>query len=110
MRHWNTIVVLAAAVAMTTVVADNALTAMCFSLLGEDVHETNPFSRVLMGHWGTNLTMYANGFWALVVIIYFSDRAIVWNSKVCLLILLTLALIRGYAAVNNYGILKGAFS
>ncbi|KKL58574.1 hypothetical protein LCGC14_2224020 [marine sediment metagenome] len=110
MRHWNTFVVLAAAAAMTAVVSDNATTAMCFSLLGENVHETNPFSALLISHWGTNLTMYANALWALVVVIYFSNRAIEKNSKVCLLILITLALVRGYAAVNNYGILKGVFS
>ncbi len=110
MRHWNTLVVLAAAAAMTAVVADNATTAMCLSLLGEDVHETNPFSNLLMGHWGANLTMIANAIWAGVIVVYFCDRAIEKNSKVCLLILLTLALIRGYAAVSNYGLLKGAFS
>ncbi len=110
MRHWNTYVVLAAAAAMTAVVCDNTLTAMCLSLLGEDVHETNPFSNFLIGHWGTNLTMLANATWALVVIVYFCDRAIVWESKLCLSVLLTLALIRGSAAVNNFIILKGAFS
>ena len=110
MRHWNTYVVLAAAMAMTAVVFDNVTTAMCLSLLGEEVHETNPFSALLMSHWGTNVTMYANAFWALVVVIYFSDQAIEKHSKVCLLILLTLALVRGYAAVNNYGILKGVFA
>ncbi len=110
MRHWNTYVVLAAAMAMTAVVFDNVTTAMCLSLLSEDVHETNPFSALLMEHWGANLTMYANACWALVVVAYFSKRAIEKDSKVCLLILIALTLIRGYAAMNNYSILKGVFS
>jgi len=53
--------------------------------------------------------MIANAFWALVIVVYFCDRALVKNSKVSLAILLTLALIRGYAAVNNWGLLTGAF-
>ena len=110
MRHWNTFVVLAAAAAMTTVVFDNVITAMCLSLLGEAVHETNPFSALLMSHWGTNWTMYANAIWALAVIMWFSETAIQKHSRVCLSILIALALIRGYAAVHNYGLLKGALS
>lgn len=110
MRHWNTFVVLAAASAMTAVVCDNATTAMCLSLLGEDVHETNPFSNFLIGHWGTNLTMLANALWSVVVIVWFCQRGVERRSRVALPILLTLALIRGAAAVNNFLILKGAFS
>jgi uncharacterized membrane protein YwzB len=110
MRHWNTLVVLAAAAAISAVVADNGTTAMCLSLLGEDLEEMNPFSNLLMGHWGIHLTMLANAFWALVIIAYFCDRALAKQSKVSLAILLTLALVRGYAAVNNWGLLEGAFS
>jgi hypothetical protein len=107
--HRQTLVVLAAAAAMTAVVADNATTAMCLSLLGDRVAETNPFSNLLMAHWGLHLTMIANAFWAAVVIVYFCDRAIVKGSKLSLAVLLTLALIRGFAAVNNYRLLEGAF-
>ena len=110
MRYWNTLIVLAAAAAMTAVLADNASTAMCLSLLGDRVAETNPFSNHLMVHWGLHLTMIANAFWAAVVIVYFCDRAIAKRSKLSLAILLTLALVRGYAAVNNYSLLQGAFS
>ena len=53
--HRTTLIVLAAAAAMTAVVADNATTAMCLSLLGDGVRETNPFSNLLIGHWGYTL-------------------------------------------------------
>jgi hypothetical protein len=109
-RHRTTLIVLAAAAALTAVVADNATTALCLSLLGDRVAETNPFSNLLMAHWGLHLTMIANALWAAVVIVYFCDRAIVKDSKLSLAILLTLALIRGYAAVNNYSLLAGSFS
>jgi hypothetical protein len=108
--HRNTLVVLAAAAAMTAVVADNATTAMCLRLLGDRVAETNPFSNLLMAHWGLHLTMLANAAWALVVVVYFCDRAIEKNSRLALAILFSLTLIRGYAAVNNYSLLQGAFS
>jgi hypothetical protein len=106
----TTLIVLAAAAAMTAAAADNATTAICLSLLGDRVQETNPFTNLLMGYWGLHLTLIANAFWAAVVIVYFCDRAIVKNSKLALAILLTLALVRGYAAVNNYGLLANAFS
>ena len=108
--HRTTLIVLAAAAAITAVVADNATTAMCLSLLGENVRETNPFSNLLMAHWGIRLTMIANAFWAAVVVVYFCDRAIEKNSKLSLAILITLALVRSFAAVNNYRLLEGAFS
>jgi hypothetical protein len=98
--------VLIAAAAMTAVVADNGTTAMCLRLLGDGVRETNPFSNMLIGHWGVNLTMTANAIWALVVVAYFTDRAIVKGCKFSVIILLTLTVIRGFAAVNNYGILE----
>jgi hypothetical protein len=107
--HRTTLVVLAAAAAMTAVVADNASTALCLSLLGDRVQEVNPFSNLLMAHWGIHLTMIANALWAATVIVYFCDRAIEKQSKLALAILLTLALVRGYAAVNNYGLLQSAF-
>ncbi len=106
----NTLVVLAAAAAMTAVVADNATTAVCLRLLGDRVAETNPFSNLLMAHWGLYPTMIANAAWALVVVVYFVDRAIEKKSRLALAILLALALIRGYAAINNYNLLQGAFS
>ncbi len=108
--HRNTLIVLAAAAALSAVIADNAITVFCLSLLGEQVTETNPFSALLMGHWGLQLTMIANALWALVVIIYFCDRAIVKRSTFSLAVLLALALIRGYATVNNYRLLQEAFS
>jgi hypothetical protein len=108
-KHWTTLVVLAAAAAMTAVLADNATTAMCLSLLGDRVAETNPFSNMLMAHWGLHLTMIANAVWAAVVIVYFCDRAIERTSKLSLAVLLTLALIRGFAAVNNYNLLRHVF-
>jgi hypothetical protein len=95
---------------MTAVVADNASTALCLSLLGDRVREVNPFSNLLMAHWGIHLTMIANAFWAGVVIVYFCDLGIEKRTKLSLAILLTLALVRGYAAVNNYRLLEGAFS
>jgi hypothetical protein len=108
MRHWNTLVVLSAAAALTAVVADNTLTAICLSLLGDTVYETNKLSAHLMNHWGTNWTMTANALWSLVVIIWFCQRGVERESKIALLILLALAGIRGFAAWNNLSILQGA--
>lgn len=110
MRHWTTMVVLVAAAAITAVCADNALTAMCLSLMGEAVYETNPFSNLLMGHWGTNLTMIANAFWSAVVIVWLCQQAVEKSSRFAFTLLLGLALIRGYAAVHNFGLLSGALS
>ena len=110
MRYWNTLVVLAAAAALTAVVADNTFTAICLSLLGDAVYETNHLSAQMMGHWGTNWTMIANALWSLVVIIWFCQLGTEKESKVALIVLLSLAIIRGYAALNNFEILKGAIT
>ena len=110
MRYWNTLVVLSAAAALTAVVADNTLTAICLSLLGDVVYETNHLSARMMSDWGTNWTMIANSFWALVVIIWFCQKGTEQKSKLALLVLLSLAFIRGFAALNNLDILKGALS
>ena len=106
----DTFVSLTAAAAMTAVMADNLLTALCLDLLGELVDELNPLSNLLMGHWGVPLTMVANAFWSLIVIVWLLLEAHQSQSRWPLLLLLSLVLIRGVAAVNNFIILRGALS
>ncbi len=91
-----------AAAALAAVIADNTITSICFSLLGDNVRETNPFSRYLIGFWGVPLTMIANAFWFSVIVVYFTKQ----NSRLSLVVLLSLTVIRGYAAVNNYLLLS----
>ena len=107
MRRWNTTIVLIAALAMTTVVADNVTTAICLNFLGEAVHELNPLSNFLIGFWGTNLTMVANAFWSGVIIIWLVQWAMEHRAKTAVALLVFLVLIRGGAAINNFSILKG---
>ena len=110
MRHWNTIVVLIAALAMTAVLADNVSAAICLNFLGEIVHEANPLNNWLMQFWGVNLIMGANAFWSFVLIVWLVPHAVERRAKFALGLLVALALIRGAAAVNNFSILKGVLS
>ena len=110
MRHWNTIVVLVAALAMTAVVADNLSTALCLNFLGEAVYEANPLSNWLIRFWGVNLIMGANAFWSFTLIVWLVPQAVERRAKFALGLLVFLALIRGAAAINNFSILKGVLS
>jgi len=45
-----------------------------------------------------------------VIIIWFCQKGTEQKSKVALVVLLSLAIIRGFAALNNLEILKGAIT
>ncbi len=110
MLRWNILAVIAAAVAMIAVLVDNTLTATCLFLLEDTVYETNPLSAHLMEHWGIQLTMIANAAWSAVVITWFFLQTVERSSRLALLVLVALGLIRGFAALNNWYILEGALN
>jgi hypothetical protein len=105
MSRWYNVPLILAIVATCAVLADNFTTTACFSLLGNAVHEMNPLTRYLIGHWGVVPTMFINALWGIVLIAWLMLVTTERHSYVGVFILVAIIFLRSWGAINNYHIL-----